>query len=102
MLWSLLFNIILIVLVIHLCLSAFKYVRVSLFHHFLIPVYSLIMLAITMKWTSKEDLITLAVLALIAICLGLLGTTGLTFRKKYSKKHKLIYEMRRGWPYVIS
>lgn len=101
MFWSLLFNLVLIVLVIRICTSAFHYVRVSFFHHYLIPIYSLVMFLITMRW-NKQDLILLAVLAVVAAGLGLLETLKLTFRKKPSAKKKSgwIYEMRRGWPYV--
>lgn len=101
MFWSLLFNLVLIVLVIRICTSAFHYVRVSFFHHYLIPIYSLVMFLITMRW-NKQDLILLAVLAVVAAGLGLLETLQLTFRKKPSAKKKSgwIYEMRRGWPYV--
>ncbi len=56
MFWSLLFNLVLIVLVIRICTSAFHYVRVSFFHHYLIPIYSLVMFLITMRW-NKQDLI---------------------------------------------
>lgn len=101
MFWSLVFNLILIVLVIHLCVSAFRYVKVSLFHHYLIPVYSFIMLLITMQWTRK-DLLILLVLCLSAIGFGILETLDLTFQKKPGKKTgSWKYEMRRGWPYVI-
>ena len=101
MFWSLLFNLVLIVLVIRICTSAFHYVRVSFFHHYLIPIYSLVMFLITMRW-NKQDLILLVVLAVVAAGLGLLETLQLTFRKKPSAKKKSgwIYEMRRGWPYV--
>ncbi len=59
------------------------------------------MFLITMRW-NKQDLILLAVLAVVAAGLGLLETLQLTFRKKPSAKKKSgwIYEMRRGWPYV--
>lgn len=102
MFWSLLFNLILLILIIHICLGAFKYVKVSLFHHYLIPVYSLIMFVITMRW-NKQDLMLLAVLVIVGILLGLLETASLTFRKKPSAKKKSgwQYEMRRGWPYII-
>lgn len=101
MFWSLLFNLVLIGLVIHLCLSAFRYVKVSLFHHYLVPVYSLIMLMLTMQW-QKKDLLILLILIVVAAGLGWLETLGLKFSKKPAKKpghwHYLMY---RGWPYVL-
>ncbi len=108
MFWSMVFNLILIVLVIHLCMSAFEYVKISFFHHFLVPIYSLVMFFLTMKWTQK-DLQLLAVLFVVGVLIGLLETMQLTFRKKLGKHHhkkegekqKWIYEMRRGWPYLV-
>lgn len=108
MFWSILFNIILIILVIHLCASAFDYVKISFFHHFLVPIYALIMFFITMKWTQKD--ITLLIILIVAgFLIGILETMDLVFRKKPSKKRvkeddkpskKWVYEMRRGWPYL--
>ncbi len=113
MFWSMIFNLILIVLVIHLCMSAFKYVKVSFFHHFLVPIYALIMFFLTMKWTSK-DMILLVILIGVSVLIGWLETMDLTFRKKPNTHHshkkenqeskqksKWIYEMRRGWPYLV-
>ena len=112
MFWSIVFNLILIILVIHLCRSAFEYVKISFFHHFLVPIYSLIMFFITMKWTTR-DLVLLAILVVVGILIGVLETMQLTFRKKPAKHHhkkegeekanhsKWVYEMRRGWPYLV-
>lgn len=108
MFWSILFNIVLIILVIHLCTSAFDYVKVSFFHHFLVPIYALIMFFITMRWTQK-DITLLVILIVVGFLIGILETMDLTFQKKPSKrKHKeddksykkWVYQMRRGWPYL--
>lgn len=87
------FHLVLIVLVIHISVSAFKYVKVSLFHHFLILLYSLIMFLITMRWTQK-DLILLAILIVVAIALGYLETAAVKFRKKSLRRRNPAGSMR--------
>lgn len=99
--WTIIFDLILIVLVFHICKKAYHYERVSRFHHFIIPVYSLILFLITMKW-NPSDLRILACLLPAAILIGLFQTTGIEVKRrrdpKTDKKH---YYIKENTPFVI-
>ena len=91
---------ILTVFILHNVAKARKYTLFSSWHNLFVPLYSVVLFFITMKWETG-DLQLLAVLTPIALFAGWLETRDVRIRESTSRKTgKRIYEMRRGIPYT--
>lgn len=100
--WNLIIHILLLLAILHITSKSFKYVKISIFHHYFIPVYSLLIFFISMEWNNTDDLITLAVLFPIALLTGWYETRDLELEKKWDlKKNKYLYFVKRNKPYVF-
>lgn len=100
MLWRLIFTLILIGCVIYLCKGVYHYIPLSRFHHFVVPVYCLIMFLMNFTW-DPENLILLVILTIIAAAIGWYQTTGIETKIEPGKKGRLRYLVKRNRPYVI-
>lgn len=102
MVWTIIFYLILLICVIHLCSKAYKFIPLSKFHHFYVPVYSIILFLITFSWTDRNDYIAALILLPISLLIGWYQSSKLEVKKKYSeKKKKMQYFVKRNHPFVI-
>lgn len=93
--------VILIVLMIRISLKAYDYVPLSRFHHFIIPVYSVIMFLITFR-PGPEDFRMLGILLIVALVAGWYEASGIQVRRQLSRRgKKLVWHVKRNTPYII-
>lgn len=85
--WNLIFLIFLFGAVIHICVDAYKYKKLTRYHHLFIPVYSIILFLITMRWDS-ENLKILLFLIPAALAIGWLESSGIQIKETWSEKEK--------------
>ena len=94
--WHLIIDILLILAIIHICKGAYKYIPISILHHYFIPAYSIVIFLINMVW-SGQDLILFAILLPIGIGVGYYETTRLEIEKRWSlKKNRYLYYVKRN------
>lgn len=102
MLINLLLMLFLIWFIIHNFIKAHTFTSFSVWHDSFIPIYSLVLFFITMKW-DRANLILLAILTPVALLLGWYETRGIEIKKEKSHKNKTEYEymIKRGTPYAV-
>ncbi len=101
MIINLILFLVLIWFVIHNFIKAHRFVEFSGWHDLFIPVYSILLFVVTMKW-DREDLMMLAILLPVALLTGWFETKGIEIRKEFSdKKNDYEYKIKKGTPYAL-
>lgn len=100
---NLLLMIVLIWFVIHNFIKAKKFVSFNNWHDYFVPIYSIVLFLVTMKWDTTNVTIFLILLP-VALVTGYLETKGVELKKENSKKRDKIVEeikIKRGSPYAF-
>ena len=101
MILNLILAVVLIVFIIHNIVKVYKYSQFSGWHNLFVPLYSLLLFFVTMKWTP-EDMRMLAALLPFTVLIGWFETWDVRIRQKTSRRSgKPVYEIRRGSPYAF-
>ena len=99
--WTFIVDVVLLVLVIRICAKSYKFSSINILHHYLIPIYSIIVFLITMKYNA-EDWRMLAVLFPVAVGIGWFQTTGMVIEGKYNAQENAVsYVFKRNTQYII-